>query len=627
MNELWFGLLLSLLKLSVRSDEATHEYEIGEPVLVWVNKVGPFNNPTETYSFYKSHVPFCSRAEEVGQVSHDDFHYGKFDGLGSLLQGNELVHSGIPIRFRENQTRSMDCTMKLDQSKSKNLISAIKEKYWYQMYMDDLPVWGMIGEYLPLTKETGQHHHDNLDNVLHENFAVDIMTGLKVKVFPHFFSHKTFSISYNRERIIEVNITSEDPVLIVKQKKGDAEQIIQMTYSVHWIQSDIPFHRRFDRYLDFAFFEHQIHWFALGNSFLLVIFLVGMVSLLFLCALKKDYETMALQDDHDYDKVVEETGWKKLHGDVFRKPEQLPLFSALIGTGYQLYTSFLLVVLLAITGRLYDTRGTIATASVLTYSVTSLVSGFTSSQTFLLYSNKENTQWKLTMGLTGLLLPSFIFVIAFFLNILSVIYRATNAISMLTFLTMVLIWILSMGLLLVGTLIGRQSYEGANFPCAVNPNFVRPLPNDRPFYMQPIVFCLMVGILPFGSIFIEMYYIFNSFWNYKFYYVYGFMLVVFVLVTVVTACCTIVSTYLLLNCEDRRWKWIAVFSGGSTSLYVFFYATFYFFTKTQMTGLFQTSFYFGYMFLFSLAIFFVTGTIGYVSSSIFVRRIYDTHFD
>lgn len=35
------------------------------------------------------------------------------------------------------------------------------------------------------------------------------------------------------------------------------------------------------------------------------------------------------------------------------------------------------------------------------------------------------------------------------------------------------------------------------------------------FYMTPAVICLMGGLLPFGSIFIEMYFIFTSFWNYK----------------------------------------------------------------------------------------------------------------
>lgn len=133
---------------------------------------------------------------------------------------------------------------------------------------------------------------------------------------------------------------------------------------------------------------------------------------------------------------------------------------------------------------------------------------------------------------------------------------------------------------------------------------------------------MVAGVLPFGSIFIEMYFIFTSFWNYKFYYVYGFMLLVFIILSVVSICVTIVSTYFLLNAEDHRWKWTAVFSGASTGLYVFLYAIFYFYTKTLMTGFFQTVFYFGYMFLFSAGISFLTGTVGFVGTSWFVSSIY-----
>jgi len=40
-------------------------------------------------------------------------------------------------------------------------------------------------------------------------------------------------------------------------------------------------------------------------------------------------------------------------------------------------------------------------------------------------------------------------------------------------------------------------------------------PVPAQFYLKPWVICLMGGLLPFGSIFIEMYFIFTSFWNYK----------------------------------------------------------------------------------------------------------------
>ena len=105
-------------------------WEENEAVLLWVNKVGPFNNPMETYPYYKSHIPFCNRASEL-QVAHNEFHYERWEGLGSLLEGNNLVHSGIPIKFKRNQEKSTICTMKLDQSKMQYLIDGIKQSYWF----------------------------------------------------------------------------------------------------------------------------------------------------------------------------------------------------------------------------------------------------------------------------------------------------------------------------------------------------------------------------------------------------------------------------------------------------------------------------------------------------------------
>jgi transmembrane 9 superfamily protein 3 len=183
-------------------------------------------------------------------------------------------------------------------------------------------------------------------------------------------------------------------------------------------------------------------------------------------------------------------------------------------------------------------------------------------------------------------------------------------------------------------------------------------------YTKPLALALFSGILPFGSIFIEMYFVFTSFWNYRFYYVYGFMFLVFLILLVVTVCVSIVSTYVLLNSEDYRWHWSAFASGASTALYVYLYAIYYFVTKTQMSGVMQTAFYFGYMvrtttkrmpcnmpfpqrytgrpsslpssvFLFSCALLLLsqgmfcvglailTGTIGFVGAHIFIRRIYE----
>ena len=138
------------------------------------------------------------------------------------------------------------------------------------------------------------------------------------------------------------------------------------------------------------------------------------------------------------------------------------------------------------------------------------------------------------------------------------------------------------------------------------------------------------------------------------YYVYGFMLLVFLILIIVTVCVTIVGTYFLLNAENYHWQWTSFFSAASTAVYVYLYSIYYYHVKTKMSGFFQTSFYFGYTLMFCLGLgilcgellplwslqevvpqFFPlfdhwtndiplknSGAVGYLGSTLFVRRIY-----
>jgi len=53
-------------------------------------------------------------------------------------------------------------------------------------------------------------------------------------------------------QIIHVNLTQESP------KPLTAGKVLDMTYSVKWIPTNVTFARRFDVYLDYPFFEHQV---------------------------------------------------------------------------------------------------------------------------------------------------------------------------------------------------------------------------------------------------------------------------------------------------------------------------------------------------------------------------------
>lgn len=177
-------------------------------------------------------------------------------------------------------------------------------------------------------------------------------------------------------------------------------------------------------------------------------------------------------------------------------------------------------------------------------------------------------------------------------------------------------------LAVVGTIFGRHWSGKTDAPCRVNVS-ERPVPT-APWYANPLFVIPATGLLPFGSIFIEMYFMFTSFWSYKFYYVYGFVLLVYVILFMVTVCTTIVAVYFILSAENYRWQWLSFLAAGSTSFYVFLYSIFYFYYKTKMTGLLQISFYFGYMFLFCVAMFFMCGTIGVWGAGTFVKKIYSS---
>lgn len=79
--------------------------------------------------------------------------------------------------------------------------------------------------------------------------------GQKDKLY--IYTHKKFVMTYNGNRVIEVNLTSENPVLIERGHNLD------FTYSVTWYSTDVTFDERFDKYLDYNFFEHQVQILAI----------------------------------------------------------------------------------------------------------------------------------------------------------------------------------------------------------------------------------------------------------------------------------------------------------------------------------------------------------------------------
>ncbi|KAL3876183.1 hypothetical protein ACJMK2_034054 [Sinanodonta woodiana] len=508
-------------------------YEDADEVVLWMNTVGPYHNRQETYSYFS--LPFCKGPKQ--HIAH--YH----ETLGEALQGVELDFSGLDISFKSDQSKVSYCTKTLSEETYQAFVYAVKNHYWYQMYIDDLPIWGIVGE----IAEEGEGYF--------------------------IWTHKKFDIGYNGKQLVDVNLTSD--VKVKLQPKIE----LSFTYEVKFHESNIPFSKRFDKYLDPNFFQHRIHWFSIFNSFMMVIFLVGLVSMILMRTLRKDYARYSKEDDmDDMEKDLgDEYGWKQVHGDVFRPASHPMLFSALIGTGYHIAVVSLSCIIFSMIGELYTERGSLLSTGIFMYAATSPVNGYFGGS---LYAKMGGKVWIKQMLLSASLLPALVCGTAFFINFIAIYYHASRAIPFGTMVAVTCICLfVILPLTLVGTVLGRNLAGQPNYPCRVNA-VPRPIP-EKKWFMEPSVIIVLGGVLPFGSIFIEMYFIFTSFWAYKIYYVYGFMLLVFLILTVVTVCVTIVCAYFLLNAEDYRWQWTSFLAAASTSCYVYLYSFYYFFFKTN----------------------------------------------
>merc|ERR1712118_466553 len=130
------------------------------------------------------------------------------------------------------------------------------------------------------------------------------------------------------------------------------------------------------------------------------------------------------------------------------------------------------------------------------------------------------------------------------------------------------------------------------------------------------------GVLPFGAVFTELYFIMASIWLHRFYYLFGFLVLVIVILLVACAEIAISYTYFQLLCEDYRWWWRAFGGPAFSGVYVFLYSILYFTRKLQLTYKASIILYFGYMLLVSVSFTLMTGAIGALSSLAFVRAIF-----
>ena len=166
----------------------------------------------------------------------------------------------------------------------------------------------------------------------------------------------------------------------------------------------------------------------------------------------------------------------------------------------------------------------------------------------------------------------------------------------------------------------------------------------QPWYLRSIHGTLLSGLIPFAVLFIELLFLFKNLWQDKsgYYYVFGFLSSVSLILLVTISEVTIIATYSQLCAEvghlhllpvsrsrqsklmnqNHHWWWQSFLTGGSSAFWVFAYCIWYYFVKLHVTGFVSGLLFFSYSFLACAVYGLLTGTVGFLTAYAFIKRIY-----
>jgi len=301
-----------------------------------------------------------------------------------------------------------------------------------------------------------------------------------------------------------------------------------------------------------------------------------------------------------------------------KPPQRSGLLAVYLGTGVQLLGMGVITMCFALFGFLSPSnRGGLMTAMLVLFVAMGGLAGYVSA---LFYKTFKGVQWKMNTLKTAFMFPGIVFVIFFILNLFIWGEKSSGAVPFGTMFALLVLWFgISVPLAFAGSYFGYKR-DAIGYPTKTN-LIPRAIP-EQAWYMQHVFAILVGGVLPFGAVFIELFFILSSIWLHQFYYVFGFLMLVFVILVITCAEITIVMCYFQLCAEDYNWWWRSFLTSGSSAGYMFAYSVFYFFTKLEITKFVSGLLYFGYMSIAALVFFVSTGTIGFYACYWFVWKIF-----
>lgn len=607
-------------------------------VMLYVNRL---NSEESVIPYEYNHFDFCTADDYESPV----------ENLGQVVFGERIRPSPYNISFLKDISCATVCekTYHMDRredvEKLDNLKKGMLKNYQHHWIVDNMPVtWCYLVEVNQQFCSTGFPMGCYVNSARQPKDACVMNTLFNKADTFYIFNHVDITVTYHSGedeswgvgfkdkggRIVRVKVRPRS----IKQQSGKSCQTdftpmdipnkmqpketitIKYTYSVNFTKENkVKWSSRWDYILE-SMPHTNIQWFSILNSLVIVLFLTGMVAMILLRTLHKDiarYNQIESADD-----AQEEFGWKLVHGDVFRPPRKGMLLAVLLGSGVQVFFMALITLFFACLGFLSPAnRGALMTCAMVLYVCLGTPAGYVSAR---MYKAFGGVKWKSNVLLTSTLCPGCVFVLFFVLNLLLWAKGSSAATPFTTLLALLSLWFgISLPLTFVGAYFGFKK-RTIEHPVRTN-QIPRQIP-EQSIYTQPIPGIIMGGILPFGCIFIQLFFILNSIWSSQVYYMFGFLFLVFIILIITCSETTILLCYFHLCAEDYHWWWRAFLTSGFTGFYLFIYCIHFFVTKLNITGVTSTLLYFGYTLIMVFLFFLLTGCVGFFACFWFVRKIY-----
>jgi transmembrane 9 superfamily member 2/4 len=602
-------------------------------------------------------LPFC----------HPDVVKRDNENLGEFLAGDKIENSPYLILMKQEMFCEHVCISQLGRGQQKGtqpnkVVKAIQRNYHNNWIMDNLPAASKVEDEKTFTtsyfsgfpigfisdqdQQAYIHNHVNIEIMYNKAEAIP-GTSAKPAYRVVRFIVEPFSINHQYELDLDpaddvknesylpksARITNPLPSCMPGATKHTSYEMavapgrmpqlasgkVLFTYDVTWTErNDIHWASRWDIYLTMGgTVQNKVHWISIANSLVIVFVLSAMIGAILVRNLRRDinrYNKLATDEEKAED--LEEYGWKLVHADVFRPPSFSPmLLATMCGTGAQLLGMTFFTIIFSALGFMSPARrGHLIMAQLLLFVSMGIVGGYVTAR---YYKTFKGQAWQRATLVTAFGFPGLTFFVFVMMNIVALVNKSTDAVPFGTMFVLIVLWFgISVPLVFFGAYFG---YKQDAFEFPVNTSSIPRQVPDQPWFMG-IPFTLAIGgILPFGSCFVELYYILASVWMDYYYYVFGFLLLVFLILLITCAEITILFTYFQLCSEDYRWWWRSFSNAGSTAVYVFLYSIIYFKQLDASTSA-TYILYFGYMALICLGMFMMMGYFG-VSTSLWFNKV------